>query len=165
MSKLNITRVAEFHDVSGLTYRTSPGIPDGKKIDLRMDLLREEMNELETAANQDNIVEVLDALVDIQYILDGAILDFGLQDVFEEAQLEVHRSNMSKFCLTTQDARECVNKYYDKDVEAYYKLVNGKFVIRRSNDEKILKGSNYEKPNLKPILERLEKLEKLKKVA
>jgi predicted HAD superfamily Cof-like phosphohydrolase len=154
-TKTNINRVQEFHDVSGLEYRTEPGIPTSEKIDLRLDLLQEELNELTEAAYKKDIVEVLDALVDLQYILHGAILDFGLQEVFEEAEREVHESNMSKFCSNTEEARQSVFKYQAKDIEAYYKLVKGKFVIRRSMDEKVLKGLHFKSPRLKELLEKL----------
>jgi predicted HAD superfamily Cof-like phosphohydrolase len=154
MSKENINRVKDFHDVSGLEYKTKPGIPADKKIDLRMALLEEELRELESAAYRGDIVEVLDALVDLQYILHGAVLDFGLQDVFSEAEKEVHRSNMSKFCEDTESAKRSVIKYQLNEVEAYYRLVNKRFVIRRSMDEKILKGENYSSPKIKKILEK-----------
>ncbi len=152
MAQENIKRVAEFHNVSGLEYRQEPGIPDHKKIELRLDLLKEEMDELEDAAYKHDIVKVLDALVDIQYVLHGAILDFGLQDCFDEAEQEVHDSNMSKFCKNTDDARNSVINYQFKDIEAYYKLVHKKFVIRRSMDEKVLKGLDYREPRLKQII-------------
>lgn len=155
MAQANIARVKVFHDVSGLEYRTEPGFPENKKIDLRLTLLEEELKELEVAAYKHDIVGVLDALVDIQYVLHGAILDFGLQECFEEAEIEVHTSNMSKFCKNTDDARNSVVAYQFKGVEAYYRLVAKNFVIRNSMTEKILKGKDFREPRLKQIIEKI----------
>lgn len=154
--------VLEFHKTMGLKTRKSPGFPesdegrtDQGKIDLRLDLLDEEVKELEQASQKRNLPDVLDALCDIQYILWGAVLDYGLQDVFAEAFTEVQRSNMSKFCINTQEAKNSTDAYtFNKGVEAYYKKVGNNFVIYRSADDKVLKGLSYSEPKLKEIIKR-----------
>src|SRR5690606_40535969 len=83
---------------------------------------------------------------------DLAVTDFGLQDVFEEGFNEVYRSNMSKFVENTHDASESVNRLLDKGVESNYKKVGDLFVIRRNEDDKILKGMYFTPPNLKKII-------------
>lgn len=148
----NIERVIEFHNTTESPVLKSPTIPSAKRIDLRIALIDEELNELEVAANQNDLTEVLDALCDLQYVLNGTIIEFGLQDVFQEAFEEVHRSNMSKFPTNTEDAKESVNLYYDKEIEAYYKKVGDNFVIKRMIDDKILKGSGFKLPAIKAIL-------------
>jgi predicted HAD superfamily Cof-like phosphohydrolase len=85
----------------------------------------EELNEYHEACKNNDIVEISDAVVDMMYILYGMILSHGLSDVIFDMFEEVHKSNMSK-------------------------LENGK-VLRR-NDGKIMKGSEYFRPNLKQFL-------------
>ena len=63
---------------------------------LRLQLLIEEVGELAHGLAKDDPMEILDALSDIQYVLDGAYLAFGLDRFKEAAFMEVHRSNMSK---------------------------------------------------------------------
>lgn len=150
-----IDKVAEFHKVTAAPVLKNPEVPEVKRVDLRMTLLEEELKEFEEAAYKRDIVGVLDALCDLQYILNGTILEFGLQDVFEEAFTEVHASNMSKFCKTTWEAQEsCKRLQLQKKVDAYYKLIGGRHVIYRSSDDKILKGMGFFEPKLKQILER-----------
>lgn len=153
----NIEKVAEFHKATKSPILESPAIPDMKRADLRLELLEEELKELETAAYKRDLVEVLDALCDLQYILNGTILEFGLQDVFQTAFQEVHDSNMSKFCKSTLEAQHSCFKLGDNKVEAYYKKVGPVHVIFRSSDDKILKGINFFQPKLKKILEEFKK--------
>lgn len=63
---------------------------------LRLQLLQEELAELAEAIYQEDLVACLDALCDLQYVLDGTILSLGMQDIFWEAFVEVHKSNMTK---------------------------------------------------------------------
>lgn len=147
-----IEKIREWNKTASVPEREEPGFPSQNRIDLRINMLDEEITELEKAAACGDIVGVFDALCDIQYVLLGAVTDFGLQEVFEEGFDEVHRSNMSKFCRYTHDARESVNRYMDKGVETYYKKVGDLFVIRRNEDDKILKGIFFTPPNLKKIL-------------
>jgi hypothetical protein len=63
---------------------------------MRLTLLNEELNELEVAVRDNDKVAILDALTDLQYVLDGTYIIFGLADVKDRAFAEVHRSNMSK---------------------------------------------------------------------
>jgi predicted HAD superfamily Cof-like phosphohydrolase len=152
--KASIDKVAEFQKTTDSPILDKPAIPAVKRVRLRIALLDEELCELEEAAQKKDITAVLDALCDLQYILNGTILEFGLQDVFEDAFQEVHSSNMSKFCKTTYEAQEsCKKLQLSKQVDSYYKLINGLHVIFRSSDDKILKGINFFEPRLKQILE------------
>lgn len=92
---------------------------------LKHRLMKEELEEYLEAIEDGNIVEIADAIGDMQYILDGIKLYHGLEKLFPSIFLEIHNSNMSK-------------------------LQDGK-VIRRK-DGKILKGKDYFKPNLERIL-------------
>lgn len=147
-----IQLVIDFQRATSSPVVERPKLPPLVRSELRISLLKEEVKEFEDAVYDRNLTEVLDALVDIQYILYGTVIEFGLQDIFTEAFNEVHASNMSKFTKTTADARESVARYMDKNVDAYYKKVGDRHVIMRSEDNKILKGMHYFSPRLKEIL-------------
>ena len=92
MSKIN--QVKEFMTESGQKVLDKPAI--GRNGNVRFKLMQEENREYLEAIEAGDIVEVLDALVDMQYVLNGTILSHGLQDVFDEAYNRVHENNMTK---------------------------------------------------------------------
>jgi len=120
-----IYKVKAFHRVFGVNELNKPGTIQDVTSLLRHRIQAEENDEYLTANQQENLIEVADALGDQLYILFGTIAVHGLQDKIGEVFDEIHRSNMSK-------------------------LENGKPVYR--NDGKILKGSKYFRPNIKQIL-------------
>ena len=119
--------VHEFHTAFGLGINTNPtgNLGENKNL-LRFNLMKEENDEYLQAVQNDDIVEIADALGDMLYILCGTILEHGLHDKIEAVFQEIQRSNMSK--LNT----------------------DGKPIYRE--DGKVLKGSNYFKPNFEEIL-------------
>ncbi len=126
--KSKIAAVAVFHAAFGLGVNDSPRASLGQsKNRLRFNLMDEENKEYLDAAENNDLVEVADALGDMLYILCGTILEHGMQYKIEEVFEEIQRSNMSK--LDT----------------------NGKPIYRE--DGKVLKGPDYFKPNIKGILE------------
>ena len=135
MTKTSIEMVREFHETFATPTNNMSPINDAPTIDnvalnsMRVKLLREEVGELEDALADGNVVEALDALTDIQYVLDGAYLALGFHRVKDEASALVHASNMSKAGA------------------------DGKAILRE--DGKILKGPNYQPVNLAPVIERL----------
>jgi len=82
--KKQIDQVAEFHRSFKIPMEQDPTIPSPKRCELRFNLLQEELNEFKEAYLAGDLVEVADALVDLQYILCGSVLEFGLQDKFVE---------------------------------------------------------------------------------
>jgi predicted HAD superfamily Cof-like phosphohydrolase len=120
--------VRAFHETYGLPVKDAPDLSDKRTNDLRIELLREELAELKEALDNNDVVEALDALTDLQYVLDGAYLSLGFHLLKDQAFAEVQRSNMSKLGL------------------------DGK-PIRRESDGKILKGPNYSAPDLKAVYE------------
>jgi predicted HAD superfamily Cof-like phosphohydrolase len=90
--------------------------------------MKEENEEYLEAAENSDMIEVADALGDMLYILCGTILSHGMQNKIQEVFEEIHRSNMSKL---------------GEDGQPIYR-----------EDGKVLKGSNYFKPNIKDILEK-----------
>jgi predicted HAD superfamily Cof-like phosphohydrolase len=148
-----IKLVEEFHNTFGAPVLETPQIPSGDRCELRVSLLQEELNELKDAIRNDDIVEISDALADLQYVLSGAILEFGLGDKFNELFLEVQRSNMSKACSSQQEAIQTLLHYKEKDgTEGYYKEVDGKWLVYRNGDNKVLKSINYSPANLTDII-------------
>lgn len=123
MTKSTIEQVEEFHETYGLPVESEQTTGSDQTKELRINLLQEELDELKEALDNDDLVETLDALIDLQYVLDGAFLSFGMQNVKEAAFNEVHRSNMSKL---GRDGKP----------------------IRREGDGKVMKGPNYFKPNM-----------------
>lgn len=121
--KTTLEMVEEFHTTYGLPVHAGENLSCEQTKQLRINLLQEELNELKEALANNDPLETLDALIDLQYVLDGAFLSFGLQAVKQAAFEEVHRSNMSKL---GEDGKP----------------------IRRPEDGKVMKGPNYFKPDL-----------------
>ena len=126
--KNKLAAVHEFHASFGLGIKQNPTADLGEaKNLLRYKLMREENEEYLEAANNNDLVEVADALGDMLYILCGTIIEHGMQHKIEEVFNEIQRSNMSKL---------------GKDGKPIYR-----------EDGKVLKGPNYFKPKIKEILE------------
>ena len=153
MKEVNaLNGVVKFHEVFKHPIQNAPIIPDKKRCDLRVDLIQEELNELQQAIIDNDMVEVADALCDIQYVLAGAVLEFGLGNKFSELFDEVQRSNMSKACETLQEAEETVAYYASQGIDAYIAPSDGRFLIYRKSDNKTLKSINYSPADLTRIL-------------
>lgn len=68
---------------------------------------------------------------------------------FLSAVDEVFKSNMSKACVTEEEAQQTVAKYKAEGVDTYVKKYNDYFVVKRKNDGKVLKSINFKEPDLK----------------
>ena len=121
-----VASLLEFNEAFEIPKLEAPGLGPDELIELRIKLLTEEVQEYAEAARSGDLVEVLDALADIGYILAGTIINHGMQGIYDDAFNEVHRSNMAK-------------------------LVNGK-VIRRE-DGKVLKLEGWQPPQLAQFIE------------
>lgn len=145
--------VAEFHRTFKHPILPAPAIPDESRCKLRVALLAEEVKELEVAILEKDLVGIADALADIQYVLSGAILEFGLGDKFQALFEEVQRSNMSKACTSEAEAIETVAHYAKKDGTAcYYKQEGNKWLVYRQADNKTIKSIGYSPADLEAIL-------------
>jgi predicted HAD superfamily Cof-like phosphohydrolase len=150
-----ISKVSEFHKTFDAPILETPQIPSEERCQLRISLLQEELNELSEAIKNKDIVEVADALCDLQYVLSGAILEFGLGQKFDELFDEVQRSNMSKACNSIQESIETISHYKKKDgTEGGYKQKGDKWIVYRTTDDKVLKSINYSPADLKNIIEK-----------
>jgi len=146
--------VAEFHQTFNLPIESRPVIPTKDRCALRVNLLQEELNELKEAIADKDLTEIADALADLQYVLSGAILEFGMADTFKEIFDEVQRSNLSKACSSESEAVATQEAYHQKDgTESYIEKVHGKFVVYRKGDHKVLKSIRYSPANIKARLE------------
>ena len=145
--------VSEFHETFKAPILESPQIPSKERCELRVSLLQEELNELKQAIEDNDLVEIADALADLQYVLSGAILEFGLKDKFDILFDEVQRSNMSKACVSQQEALATLSHYKQKDgTEGRYEEVNGKYIVYRGADNKVLKSVGYSPASLENII-------------
>ncbi len=148
----SLNQVAEFHRTFKHPILSEPAIPSKERCRLRVSLLAEELKELEEAIGDKDIVEVADALCDLQYVLSGAVLEFGLGEKFRTLFDEVQRSNMSKACNSVEEAEATVKHYESKGTECYYKEDNGKYLVYRKGDDKTLKNVNYSPADLESIV-------------
>jgi predicted HAD superfamily Cof-like phosphohydrolase len=139
-----LTSVAKFHDTFGMPIVDTPCIPDEKRCQLRVSLLQEELNELKEALENNDLIETADALADLQYVLSGAILEFGLAESFKDIFDEVQRSNMSKTCKSMNVAKATQKHYLEnKDTESYIHQKGDEYLVYRKEDQKVLKSVEY----------------------
>lgn len=154
MDQLDVlNQVAAFHRTFHHPIEPHPRIPAAERCQLRLALLQEELRELEKAIADQDIVEVADALCDLQYVLTGAVLEFGLGSRFRQLFDEVQRSNMSKTCATRAEAEETVAYYQrERGVTGYIVEENGVFLVYRQDDNKTLKSIKYSPADLASLL-------------
>jgi predicted HAD superfamily Cof-like phosphohydrolase len=125
--KKQLDSVKLFHTSFGLGVSETPKASLGDNVNLlRYNLMKEENEEYFEAVQNNDLVEIADALGDMLYILCGTIIEHGLQHKIEEVFDEIQRSNMSKLGA------------------------DGKPIYRE--DGKVMKGPNYFKPDFEKIL-------------
>lgn len=149
-----LNSVAAFHRTFNLPVLDEPAIPSPERCSLRVNLLQEELDELKQAIEDGNLVEIADALSDLQYVLSGAVLEFGLGDTFKKLFDEVQRSNMSKVCHSREVAEETLKYYRDhRGTEGYIEQKGDVFLVYRTSDQKVLKSVEYSPADLQGILD------------
>ncbi|MBA4302796.1 MAG: hypothetical protein C0424_01070 [Sphingobacteriaceae bacterium] len=148
-----LNQVAAFHRTFKHPVLAEPAIPAAERCQLRVNLLAEELKELEAAIADKNITEIADALCDLQYVLSGAVLEFGLAAKFPALFDEVQRSNMSKACSSREEAEATVAHYTStKGERCYVREENGLFLVYREGDHKTMKNINYSPAQLDAII-------------
>ena len=116
----NFNKVGTFMKTFGQEVKTKPSFSSDKINKLRIDLIKEELDELQEAMKNNDLLEVADALTDILYLTYGAVHAFGVD--LDKCFDEVQNSNMSKLGE------------------------NGEPIYNESG--KVMKGPNYFKPDL-----------------
>ena len=116
----NFSKVGVFMKTFGQEVKDKPSFSTDKINKLRLDLIKEELNELTEAMNNKDLLEVADALTDILYVTYGAGHAFGIN--LDKCFDEVQNSNMSKL---GKDGKPIFNEF-----------------------GKVMKGPNYFKPDL-----------------
>jgi predicted HAD superfamily Cof-like phosphohydrolase len=124
--KEQIESVRQFHAAFDIPTHDRPTIPTADRVQLRHDLLDEEVNELYEAMKNDDLEKVADGLADCLYIIFGTAHECGMAELLPDIFAEVHRSNMSKLSAS------------------------GRPLYR--HDGKVLKSALYSPPDLKSIL-------------
>ena len=124
--KKQLQQLWDFQSAYNSTRNTKPTLIEPDDYFLRYRLGKEELLEYLDACNNDDLVEITDALADQLYILLGTMIAHGMQDIIEDVFNEVHRSNMSKL---------------GKDGNPIYR-----------EDGKVLKGPNFSPPNIEQFL-------------
>ncbi len=116
----NFSKVGIFMKTFGQEVKNKPSFSTDKINKLRIDLIKEELDELNDAIKNKDLLEVADALTDILYVTYGAGHAFGID--LDKCFNEVQNSNMSKL---------------DNNGNPIY-----------NEDGKVMKGPNYFKPDL-----------------
>lgn len=156
-------QVYEFMKLFGQECRTIPTVPPDEEADLRVKLIEEEFNELQTALDQKDIIEVADGLADLLYVIYGTAITCGinLDPIFQE----VHRSNMSKFWSSTE-----VANHFKKDAQELFQLTDISLVVKNSegwtaqkltktrwvvkdSGGKVIKSPTFSSPDIRGILD------------
>ena len=99
-----------------------------------------------------NEVEQLDALLDLQYVLSGAVHAHGFGSIFDAGFEEVHNSNMSKACPDIATAFRTLAKYAEEGIEVHCDTDSLPIVIYRAEDNKVLKSIDYKPAQLAQFL-------------
>lgn len=146
-----VSEVETFNRTFGKPNNYEPTIPPKVEWQFVYDFILEELEEYREACENGNIVEVLDALCDITYVsLGNGVMLHGLKDKIWPAYLEVQASNMSKACSTEEEAILTVSKRSEEQGEAchYEKIAEGRYIVYRTRDRKVMKSINYFRPDL-----------------
>lgn len=153
-NRSTIDKVKEFHTAFDVYSNDKPSIIPDEQWKLRISLLAEELKELEEGCEKKDMVEIADALTDLQYVLDGAYLAFGMQNIKDELFDHIHESNMSKLCDTPEIAQATKDKYLAEGVVTYIKFDenSGKYMVKRDSDNKVLKSIDYKPADCGTIL-------------
>ena len=153
-----VDEVEKFNATFGKPNNYEPTIPEKKEWQFVYDFVLEELEEYRQACENGDIVEVLDALCDITYVsLGNGVMLHGLKDKIWPAYLEVQDSNMSKSCSNETEARATVALRSEEQNEpCHYEEVDGRYIVYRTRDRKIMKSINYFRPDLTKFFETYE---------
>lgn len=150
-SRTNFQKVKDWNKTFGIVVNGEPQndvfTKDPSLVKYRMDLIREEVRELEDAVKTKNMGETYDALCDILVVVYGMGASLGLD--LDKGMHFVNESNMSKSCLTEEEAKKTVEWYKNNDNRydspTYKKSNNGEYwIVYNKSTGKILKSINWQ---------------------
>jgi predicted HAD superfamily Cof-like phosphohydrolase len=145
-----VDEVEKFNATFGKPNNYRPNIPSRNEWEFVYNFVLEELEEYKEACESGDIIGVLDALCDITYVSlgNGAMLH-GLKQKILPAYAEVQASNMSKSCITEEEARQTVElRSKEQGEPCHYEEKNDYYVVFRTRDKKVMKSINYFKPDL-----------------
>ena len=151
-----VNEVEVFNATFGKPNNYEPTIPEKKEWQFVYDFILEELEEYRQACENGDIVEVLDALCDIAYVsLGNGTMLHGLKSKIWPAYQEVQASNLSKACKTEEEAILTVSQRSEEQGEAchFEKVAEGRYIVYRTRDRKVMKSINYFRPNLKQFFD------------
>ena len=145
-----VDEVEEFNVTFGKPNNYKPNIPSRNEWEFVYNFVLEELEEYKEACESGDIVGVLDALCDITYVsLGNGVMLHGLRRKILPAYAEVQASNMSKSCLTEEEARQTVElRSKEQGEPCHYEEKGDYYVVYRTRDRKVMKSINYFKPDL-----------------
>jgi predicted HAD superfamily Cof-like phosphohydrolase len=158
----NFESVVNFNKQFGVKLHDSPQSnifdTEPNNVEFAMKLIREEVKELEEAVKNKDYIETVDALADILYVVYGMGARIGVN--MDKAFKLVHDNNMSKLCVTEEEAQQSVKYYLDNKEKLGYDSPNyrlaedGKhYVVYNESTKKVLKSIKWQPVDLKPLLD------------
>lgn len=166
-----LEQVLEWSEAYKLPVKEDLTIPSQDRIGLAFKLIDEELQETKNIIeklyiakkNDENLeikdlVELIDGFGDTLWVLYRAMMEFGVHNNLDEIFTAIYEANMSKLCDSEEQAQETVDFYMETEsLETYYEPVtNGKFAIKRTFDNKVLKNKYWFAPDnkIQEIIER-----------
>ena len=145
-----VDEVEKFNVTFGKPNNYKPNIPSRDEWEFVYNFVLEELEEYKEACESGDIIGVLDALCDITYVsLGNGVMLHGLRRKILPAYAEVQASNMSKSCLTEEEARQTVElRSKEQGEPCHYEEKGDYYVVYRTRDRKVMKSINYFKPDL-----------------
>jgi len=146
----SIELIEHWRTTFNLPVRKTPSLQDKEGINLSLKLIEEEFNELAEGVRTNNLVEIIDALGDLMFVVVQMANVIGV-DVDDVVRL-VYESNMSKLCSTKEIATETVKKYFEEGILTRIEPIGDKYKILRISDNKLLKSIEFKAPDFTKLL-------------
>lgn len=160
--KINIVdMVTVWLDRLGIEKPSQPTFMSPTEKELHINLVQEEVAELLTAVQNDDMTEICDGLFDSLWVITqiGMLHGININQVIHEGM----KSNMSKFCTSEQEAIDTVEAYHngvhpDKmgvSISVYYEQKGDKWIVYRLKDDKVMKSINFKQPDFSQITDKM----------
>lgn len=134
--------IKHWSNVFGLNCATHKHIPENFNFDLS--LVKEEIVESFVGATKGSIRDYEDGLGDVLWTTIRAMLNAGIDP--EKTIEAIYKSNMSKSCLSIEEAEATIESYKEKGIDTYHVEIDNYYIIKRKSDDKVLKSINFKEP-------------------